>query len=195
MNGKANASHTHPTTQITDFTEQLNNWGAQANVRSANTAVSANSAGSVPWSGVSGKPSSFTPSSHTHDDRYYTETETNNLLNQRLSRSISGDRVNRCLQDLLNIKVITTDNTGANAVSGLNNYLIFHQAVDIRDAQQMYCFTVGFVNNNKYYYSTVSSKALSIATNDVGTVSVQGGEAAFVKQVFIAIPQIGAATL
>lgn len=28
------------------------------------------SASSVPWSGVAGKPSSFTPSSHTHDDRY-----------------------------------------------------------------------------------------------------------------------------
>ena len=85
VNGKANASHTHPTIQITDFTEQLNNWGAQANVRSANTAVSANSAGSVPWSGVSGKPSSFTPSSHTHDDRYYTEAEMNNLLNQKIT--------------------------------------------------------------------------------------------------------------
>lgn len=33
----------------------------------------------VPWSGVSGKPSSFTPSSHTHDDRYYTENEINVL--------------------------------------------------------------------------------------------------------------------
>ena len=39
------------------------------------------SASSVPWSGVTGKPSTFTPSSHTHDDRYYTETEVNNLLN------------------------------------------------------------------------------------------------------------------
>lgn len=40
----------------------------------------ANSAGSVAWANVSGKPSSFTPSGHTHDDRYYTETEVNNLL-------------------------------------------------------------------------------------------------------------------
>ena len=32
----------------------------------ANSAGSASSAGSVPWSGVSGKPSSYTPSGHTH---------------------------------------------------------------------------------------------------------------------------------
>ncbi|RHP47081.1 hypothetical protein [Clostridium sp. AF32-12BH] len=32
------------------------------------------------WSTITGKPSSFTPVSHTHDDRYYTETEINNKL-------------------------------------------------------------------------------------------------------------------
>ena len=33
---------------------------------------------------VSGKPSSYTPSSHTHDDRYYTETEINTKLGAKL---------------------------------------------------------------------------------------------------------------
>jgi len=32
------------------------------------------------WDTVTGKPSTFTPSAHTHDDRYYTETEVNTLL-------------------------------------------------------------------------------------------------------------------
>lgn len=32
------------------------------------------------WSAITGKPSSFTPSSHTHDDRYFTESEVNNKL-------------------------------------------------------------------------------------------------------------------
>ena len=40
----------------------------------------AGSASSVPWSGVTGKPSSYTPSAHTHDDRYYTESEINTKL-------------------------------------------------------------------------------------------------------------------
>lgn len=38
------------------------------------------SAGSVSWNGITGKPSTFTPSPHIHDDRYYTETEINNKL-------------------------------------------------------------------------------------------------------------------
>ena len=29
------------------------------------------------WGDVTGKPGSFPPSSHTHDDRYYTESEIN----------------------------------------------------------------------------------------------------------------------
>jgi len=43
----------------------------------------ADSAGSVAWSNVSGKPTTFSPSSHTHDDRYYTESEVNSLLNAK----------------------------------------------------------------------------------------------------------------
>lgn len=33
------------------------------------------------WNGISGKPQTFPPSPHTHDDRYYTETEIDNKLN------------------------------------------------------------------------------------------------------------------
>ena len=67
--------------------------------QSVSYASSAGSAGSVPWSGVTskpssyppsshshawsaitGKPSTYTPASHNHDDRYYTETEADKLL-------------------------------------------------------------------------------------------------------------------
>lgn len=44
------------------------------------TIYTAGSATSVPWSGVTGKPSTFAPSAHTHDDRYYTESEINSKL-------------------------------------------------------------------------------------------------------------------
>lgn len=47
----------------------------------------ATNADTVPWSGVSGKPSTFTPSSHTHDDRYYTESEINSKLNGKANSS------------------------------------------------------------------------------------------------------------
>ena len=34
----------------------------------------------VPWGGVTGKPDTFTPSTHNHDDRYYTEAEMDTKL-------------------------------------------------------------------------------------------------------------------
>lgn len=40
----------------------------------------ADTADSVAWSGVTDKPESFPPSTHTHDDRYYTETETEDAI-------------------------------------------------------------------------------------------------------------------
>ena len=40
----------------------------------------AGSASAVPWSGVTGKPSTYAPSAHTHDDRYYTESEMDTKL-------------------------------------------------------------------------------------------------------------------
>lgn len=47
----------------------------------------ATNADTVPWGGVSGKPSTFTPSSHTHDDRYYTESEINSKLSGKANSS------------------------------------------------------------------------------------------------------------
>ena len=47
----------------------------------------AGTAASVPWSGVTGKPSTYTPSSHTHDDRYYTENEIDSKLGGKANSS------------------------------------------------------------------------------------------------------------
>lgn len=64
LGGKSNTNHNHNSTYL----------GKTAK------AESAKSADSVAWGNVTGKPSTFAPSSHTHDDRYYTESEVNNLL-------------------------------------------------------------------------------------------------------------------
>lgn len=55
-----------------------------AHATKADTATSANS---VAWANVSGKPSTFAPSSHTHDDRYYTEGEIDTKLNSKANTS------------------------------------------------------------------------------------------------------------
>ena len=39
------------------------------------------------WANIEGKPNTFTPSSHTHDDRYYTESEVNTKLGTYLPLS------------------------------------------------------------------------------------------------------------
>lgn len=39
------------------------------------------------WSEVDGKPTSFTPATHTHDDRYYTESEMNTKLSAKLGNA------------------------------------------------------------------------------------------------------------
>lgn len=55
------------------------------------TIYTAGSATSVPWSGVTGKPSTFTPSAHTHDDRYYTESEINSKLDGKSNTGHTHD--------------------------------------------------------------------------------------------------------
>lgn len=39
------------------------------------------------WNEITGKPETFPPSTHNHDDRYYTETETNSLLSAKANTS------------------------------------------------------------------------------------------------------------
>ena len=47
----------------------------------------ADAANSVAWTNVTGKPSTYTPATHTHDDRYYTEAEINTKLNDKANSS------------------------------------------------------------------------------------------------------------
>nr|DAK68514.1 MAG TPA: hypothetical protein [Caudoviricetes sp.] len=53
--------------------------GSQS-VNYANRAGNSDVANSVDWSKVQNKPSSYAPAAHTHDDRYYTESEVNTKL-------------------------------------------------------------------------------------------------------------------
>ena len=56
----------------------------------------ASSAGAVAWGNVSGKPSTFSPSAHTHDDRYYTESESDT----RFATAAQGAKADSALQSL-----------------------------------------------------------------------------------------------
>lgn len=62
-------------------------YNPNGNLLSTNISGNAATASSVTWGNVSGKPSAFTPASHTHDDRYYTESEINTKLNAKANSS------------------------------------------------------------------------------------------------------------
>ena len=70
---------------LSDSITALNsNLSQQINELNSNLANKANTT-DLTWNKISGKPGAFPPSSHYHDDRYYTESETNSLLNSKAS--------------------------------------------------------------------------------------------------------------
>lgn len=84
----SSAGHTHTKAQV-GLGNVDNTADANKSVKHATTADSATTAGtatSVPWSGVTGKPSSYPPASHNHDERYYTETEMNSKLAEKATK-------------------------------------------------------------------------------------------------------------
>lgn len=76
LKGKSNTNHTH------------NYAGSDSAGGKANSAKVADS---VAWGNVSSKPSSYPPSGHNHDDRYYTETEINTKLNGKSNTTHTHD--------------------------------------------------------------------------------------------------------
>lgn len=73
LSGVAVSGHTHKKADITDFPTSMPASDVSAWAKAATKP-------SYAWSEITGKPSTFTPVSHTHDDRYYTESEMNSKL-------------------------------------------------------------------------------------------------------------------
>ena len=65
VSGQIGTKWTQDNAKITNW-DTAYGWGNHASVGYLTT---------VGWNDVTGKPSTFTPSAHNHDDRYYTETE------------------------------------------------------------------------------------------------------------------------
>lgn len=65
--------------------------------------------GSVDWSDIENKPSDYPPSSHHHDDRYYTETEIDTALNGKADvNSLSSVATTGDYDDLIDKPTIPT---------------------------------------------------------------------------------------
>lgn len=75
------------TTETARVSDDNFKYNPNGNLLTTNISGNAATASSVAWGNVSGKPSTFTPASHTHDDRYYTESEINTKLNAKANSS------------------------------------------------------------------------------------------------------------
>ena len=110
--GAAASRHTHTKAQITDFPTSMpasdvyawakaptkpsytkaevglgNVDNTADSAKSVKYATSAGSAGAVAWANVSGKPTTFAPSAHNHNDLYYTEAEVDGKLSGKANSS------------------------------------------------------------------------------------------------------------
>lgn len=90
VNGSEQVVYTHPTTHSASMITGLSTVATSGS-----------------YNDLSGKPSTFPPSSHTHDDRYYTETEINTKLSgkandvdvvKKVISKASGTHVNTCYE-------------------------------------------------------------------------------------------------
>ena len=99
-------------------------------------------AGSVDWDNINNKPSSFTPSTHTHDDRDYTETEINTKLNSKSN----------------------TDHTHSNYASTITTTGTGNAVTSISQSGNTITVTKGATYNN---YTHPTNHPASIITQDV----------------------------
>ena len=68
----------------------------------------------ITWGNVTGKPTTFPPENHSHDDRYFTETEINTKLAGKADKTVSDLNV---IQATRNINSAITPNADSIASS------------------------------------------------------------------------------
>lgn len=95
------------------------------------------------WGNITGRPSTFTPSAHTHDDRYYTETESDARFGNNLA--VSGNT----------IQIRTPGNTVLNSIT-------VPYATAAGNASTVGGFSVG---QNLLTTNNVTFNALTLAAN------------------------------
>lgn len=81
---KGNAETSYRTGQVNITPANIGLGNVNNTADSAKSVLYAATAGGVAWGNVTGKPSTFPAASHTHDDRYYTETEIDTMMSQKV---------------------------------------------------------------------------------------------------------------
>ena len=81
---KGNAETEYRTGQVNITPANIGLGNVNNTADSAKSVAYATNAGGVAWTNVTGKPSTYPASSHTHDDRYYTEAEVDTMMTQKV---------------------------------------------------------------------------------------------------------------
>ena len=137
IDAKADSSHTHTKAQV--GLENVDNT-ADAN-KSVNYANSAGSANAVAWGNVSGKPSTFTPATHTHTKSQISDfpsTMTPSSHNQGASTITAGTLAGKVLanatssatvtdKQVRNIYAGTTDMTAGTTALTSGDIYVFYE--------------------------------------------------------------------
>ena len=84
----------HQTGMITESSALTNlKTSENATQHEINLAIDNKIHSSVEWSDIQNKPSDYPPSTHNHDDRYYTESEVDTALNNKQDTLVSGTSI------------------------------------------------------------------------------------------------------
>lgn len=122
------------------------------------------------WDSVTGKPSTFPPSTHTHDDRYYTESETDILLNGK-APSVHNHTTSQ-ITDLY-IPTKTSDLTN-NGEDGINAFVSSNDS-RLSDNRNPNPHTHGNITNDGKLSTSASSTKKIVVTDlndNLGTASL-----------------------
>ena len=117
LNAKADADHTHEISELTDLSSATVNHAATADsADEATHATTADTANAVAWANVTGKPSTYTPATHSHAISDVTNLQTTLNAKVPTSRTINGKALSA------NITLSASD-VGADASGAANTAL------------------------------------------------------------------------
>lgn len=215
--GAAASSHTHTKAQITDFPTSMpasdvyawakaptkpsyskgevglgNVDNTADSAKSVKYATSAGSAGAVAWANVSGKPTTFAPSAHNHNDLYYQKSEVDGKLSGKAASSHkhgAGDITS------VNASAITGTIAAANLPSFVDDVLegyygsdgVFYQHLDTSTGKYSDAYTgesgkiyVNLNNNKTYRWSGSAYVVISetIALGETASTAYRGDRGA-----------------
>ena len=136
----------------------------------------ASSKPSYSWTEITNKPSTFTPSTHTHDDRYYTESEINNKLDN-MFKFIQCNTVSNTIESVSinGLKFSNGNNVQPSTVGASSKWLVIGTSMtgessiyiySISSESKAYLQEICHSNSTNYpIYVTTASGILEVKYN------------------------------